>query len=138
MNDGNAAIIQFIGYRVTNIIYNCNPSFEFPQGEVAYKFNFNKQLVELSENEVQENIQINVFYSETDNFEAAPFRLSVEIAGRFRCENKWNPKLEQNVLAIMFPYLRSLVSVITSNSGRDPIILPTLNIASLFAGEKKE
>lgn len=132
MSNDNAAVIQFVGYRVTNIIYDCKPSFEFPHGDAAYKFNFNKTLVALSETEVQENVCVNVFFSDTDEMEGAPFRLSVEIAGRFVCENEWKPELEPNVLAIMFPYLRSIVSMITSNSGREPIILPTINIAGLF------
>ena len=42
MSNENVAVIQFIGYRVTNILYNCDPSFELPQGEVPYKFNFSK------------------------------------------------------------------------------------------------
>lgn len=132
MSNENAAVIQFIGYRIIRIIYDCDPSFEFPKGEVSYKFNFHKTFVSLSESEVQENVCVNVFYGETDEIEGAPFRLSVEIAGRFRCDNKWQPELEPNILAIMFPYLRGIVSMITSNSGRAPIILPTINIASLF------
>lgn len=132
MSNENTAVIQFIGYRVSNIIYNCSPSFEFPQGEVAYKFNFNKTLISLSETEVQENVCVNLFWADTDEMEGAPFRLSVEIAGKFRCESGWKPEFEPNILAIVFPYLRSIVSSITCNSGREPIILPTINIASLF------
>ena len=146
MSNENVAVIQFIGYRVTNILYNCDPSFELPQGEVALiaeastticfnkynKFNFSKSLAILSDTEVQENVCANVFYCTTDNIEEAPFRITVEIAGRFRCDNEWKPELEPNVLAIMFPYLRSIISTITCNSGREPIILPTINIASLF------
>jgi preprotein translocase subunit SecB len=132
MSNGNTAVIQFIGYRITKIVYDCDPTFDLPQGEVAYKFNFNKMLVIISEREVQENVCVNVFYSETDDMEGAPFRLSVEIAGRFRCDNEWQPEFEANILAIIFPYLRSIVSTITCNSGREPIILPTINIASLF------
>ena len=132
MSNENVAVIQFIGYRVTNILYNCDPSFELPQGEVPYKFNLSKSLAILSETEVQENVCANVFYCTTDNIEEAPFRITVEIAGRFRCDNEWKPELEPNVLAIMFPYLRSIISTITCNSGREPIIMPTINIASLF------
>ena len=132
MSNENVAVIQFIGYRVTNILYNCDPSFELPQGEVPYKLNFSKSLAILSDTEVQENVCANVFYCTTDNIEEAPFRITVEIAGRFRCDNEWKPELEPNVLAIMFPYLRSIISTITCNSGREPIILPTINIASLF------
>lgn len=132
MNKENVAAIQFIGYRITKIDYDCNPSFEFPSGEIAYKFIFNKSLFVLSKEEVQENVCVDVFFSENDDITDAPFRLSVEIAGRFRCTTEWKSELEPNVLAIMFPYLRSIVSTVTCNSGREPIILPTINIASLF------
>lgn len=130
--NNNKAVIQFAGYRVVNIQYNCTPAFEFPKGEISYKFNFSKLCVPLSEREIQENVVVNVFYGEEDNFENAPYRLTVEIAGRFICESDWQPQWEANVLAILFPYLRAIVSNITSNSGREPIILPTMNIASLF------
>ena len=45
---------------------------------------------------------------------------------------EWEAKWETNAIAIMFPYLRSMVSMITSSSGREPIILPTMNVAKLF------
>ena len=88
MSNENVAVIQFIGYRVTNILYNCDPSFELPQGEVPYTFNSSKSLAILSDTEVQENVCANVFYCTTDNIEEAPFRITVEIAGRFRCDNE--------------------------------------------------
>ena len=104
--------------------------------EVSYKFNFDKSLILISMTEIQENLRVNIFYSEDDNMEDAPYKLSVEIAGRFICENDWQEKWEANILAIMFPYLRSFVSMITSNSGRDPIILPTVNIVNMFEKTK--
>ncbi len=125
------AVIQFVGYRVANILYNCAPEFEFPRGEVSYKYNFSKSFVSLSEKEIQENVIVNVFYGEED-IEKAPYRLTVEIAGRFSCEFDWQPQWEANILAILFPYLRAMVSNITSSTGREPIILPTINIANLF------
>lgn len=128
----NSSVIQFLGYRITDISYICKPAFEFPKESVSYKFNFNKSLAKLSDNEIQENLRINVFFAENDDFETAPYKLSIEIAGRFSCASEWQSQWESNVLAIMFPYLRCLVSIITSNSGREPIILPTVNIISMF------
>lgn len=132
MNEKNKAVIQFIGYRVTDISYKCNAAFQLPQGEISYKFNFNKNNIKISPNEIQENVRVNVFYSEDEDIDTAPYRLTVEIAGRFSCESEWQSQWETNAIAIMFPYLRSIVSIITSNSGREPIILPTINLVSLF------
>ena len=32
MSENNMAVIQFLGYRLVNIHYNCAPEFEFPEG----------------------------------------------------------------------------------------------------------
>lgn len=135
MSKQNPAVIQFLGYRVTDISYQCNPSFEFPPDGVSYQFNFSKTNVLLSSTEIQENLKVNVFYSEDGTMDNAAYQLSIEMAGRFKCPSGWQERWEANAIAIMFPYLRSLVSMITSNSGRPPIILPTMNIASLFEKE---
>lgn len=133
MKEENAAVIQFKGYRVTEMSFLCSADYEFPEGEISYSFHFSKTFLPLSDTEIQENIGINLFYpgSET-TMENAPYRLNVEIAGRFSSTSPWQPEWEQNAMAILFPYLRSLVSLITSNSGREPVILPTINISSLF------
>lgn len=136
MSEKNMAVMQFLGYRVVDISYNCESSFEFPEGDVSYKFNFSKSNVLLSENDFQENLKVNIFYLEDENIDTAPYKLSVEIAGRFVCKEEWQPKWETNAIAIIFPYLRSIVSMITSTSGREPIILPTINVASLFENTK--
>ena len=129
MNNKNA-VIQFVGYRVVKLLFECAAAFEFPERESSYNINFTKKCVQMSATEIQENLGVKVYYGE--NFENAPFKVTVEIAGRFHCEKEWQFQWEVNVLAILFPYLRSLVSGVTCNSGREPIILPTMNIANLF------
>jgi len=37
----------------------------------------------------------------------------------------------QNSIAILFPYVRAYISLITTQANVDPIILPTLNLSSL-------
>ena len=45
--------------------------------------------------------------------------------------------LEKNTLAIMFPYLRSYISIITTQPGMNPIVLPAMNIIALVNDQKK-
>ena len=130
------AAISFIGYRVADIVYHCAPGFEFPEGKVSYTFNFQKNTEILSDKEIQENLTVNVYYPEDEN--DTKLKLSITMAGRFNCSEKWDDKWEANILAIMFPYLRGLVSMITSNSGREPIILPTVNLAAMFPSKGKQ
>lgn len=137
MNEKNIAVMQFLGYRVIDIHFSCDSAFEFPEGDVSYKFNFSKSHILLSENDFQENLKVNIFYSEDESIDTAPYKLSVEIAGRFVCREEWQLKWEKNAIAIIFPYLRSIVSMITSTSGREPVILPTINVASLFENNNK-
>lgn len=138
MSEKNMAVIQFLGYRVVNILYECAPEFEFPGDEISYRFNFSKTNTLISSNDFQENLEVNVFYSQDGDFANAPYKLTVEIAGRFVCNEEWKPKWEANAIAIMFPYLRSIVSMITSSSGREPIILPTMNVTKLFKNDNNK
>ena len=35
MSENNMAVIQFLGYRLVNIHYNCAPEFEFPEEDLS-------------------------------------------------------------------------------------------------------
>lgn len=40
--------------------------------------------------------------------------------------------LEKNTIAIMFPYIRSYISIITTQPGMPPIVLPAMNINAMI------
>lgn len=40
--------------------------------------------------------------------------------------------IKKNTLTVLFPYLRSMISLITSQGNIPPIVLPILNIAEMF------
>lgn len=39
---------------------------------------------------------------------------------------------KKNMIAIMFPYIRSYISIITTQPGMDPIVLPAMNIVAMI------
>lgn len=47
-------------------------------------------------------------------------------------DDKKHNLISKNTLAILFPYLRSFITTITSQSGIRPIILPVININTLI------
>lgn len=58
--------------------------------------------------------------------------------GVFITEQENNDLLEKNTIAIMFPYIRSYISSITTQPGMTPIVLPAINIVALINDQNKE
>lgn len=133
MNNLIPGVIQFEGYRLIDAQYHCNAGFEFSSLEDGdMKFNFSKSHMSLSDNRMQLNLRGCVFYSNSEEYDSAPYKISVEIAGIFSSDTEFDKKWENNALAILFPYVRSIISCLTSQSGRSTIVLPTVNIVKMF------
>lgn len=45
--------------------------------------------------------------------------------------------LEKNTIAIMFPYIRSYISIVTTQPGMSPIVLPAMNIVAMVNDSKR-
>lgn len=139
MADAMPGVIQFEGYRLIDAKFSCDSGFEFHElknGE--FRYSFSKCHTAISENEMQVNLRSRVFYSDNDDFDTAPYRVSIEIAGRFSSKTAFKKMWENNALAILFPYVRSIVSCITAQSGRNAVILPTVNIARMFEESEED
>ena len=55
----------------------------------------------------------------------------------FRTQQKNRDILEKNTIAIMFPYIRSYISIITTQPGMVPIVLPAMNIIAMINDKNK-
>jgi Preprotein translocase subunit SecB len=130
-------VLDFKGYRVTKMSYKRNGNFN-GEAEVSYKPSFNSA-INLNE-ETNEAIVILKFET-PKNF---PFKLKVNIEGNFKYNTEEDSQkigakrlLYQNALAILFPYLRVIVNQV-SGLGNEypPLLLPTVNIASLLNNEE--
>ena len=64
----------------------------------------------------------------------------VNVKGRSIFSTKQENKdlLEKNTIAIMFPYIRSYISSITTQPGMAPIVLPAMNIVAMINDQKTE
>ena len=63
--------------------------------------------------------------------------VSAKCTGIFETEVEQRVLIERNAIAIMFPYLRSYISTLTTVPGISPIILPPMNIAAMIAREEE-
>ena len=64
--------------------------------------------------------------------------LFVKMIGYFKLEGDGDiNRYRNNALAIMYPYIRSLVTGYTANSNVTPLILPVINVNAMFNKDKK-
>lgn len=129
-------VIEFKGYEIENIYYNKNELSEELKKELTFDEIGNAMKLAyktgLSSDEKMGlvSFMINIYRgSDYLNFE-------LEVSGHFAILDKLNPEkideyLSINGTAILFPYVRSIVSMLTTLDSKDAIILPTIN-TSIF------
>lgn len=81
--------------------------------------------------------------TETVFFQASSkeyFDLKLTAVGKFKCDSEKISvdHFEKNALSIMFPYIRSEITLLTSQPNFKPIILPPINVNALFEKLQEE
>ena len=119
--------LQFLHYDVNKIQFINNPDYEAQEVEVDLEFD---SAIERSEEYIAQKVSIEVFPNGLEN--GMPFQLQIDLTGHFRlvdgAEKMETKNIETNTLAILFPYVRSLVTTITANANVPALVLPPLNI----------
>lgn len=62
---------------------------------------------------------------------------TVKCVGLFQTDSENTTLIERNTISIMFPYIRSYISLLTTQPGMQPIVLPPINIMALLADLEK-
>jgi preprotein translocase subunit SecB len=136
----NRAAISFVGYVVNKIDFKTNQEFKDGHSRVKLDLDFDVNIQVDKEKHIASVLLgciINDEY-ETNN---KPFFLHVAIEGIFTFETDADKELiakliNNNTVAILFPYLRAIISTITINCGINAVMLPTINIVEFL--KKKE
>lgn len=108
-------------------------NISFSRKEVApndYSINFNAEYDQLADKSMIIHLTCSALGSDNST------TLKVTVAGHFHVETEdedfANILLKRNATAILFPYLRSQVSIITCQPGFNPIVIPPMNITELL------
>ena len=121
--------LKFINYIVNNVYFNYNQK---QNSEKNWKLTFNFRYV-TKINEEKNKMEISLSTDIFKDIEDAPFNMSVEIVGFFELEGIGDiSHYEANAIAIMYPYLRAIISTYTSSANVMPIILPAININAVL------
>lgn len=125
--------LRFENYKVNKIEFKAN---EIKQQKQVWnlKFNINNTTeVNKERNRMKITLAINMF----EGVENAPFSMNVEISGFFELVGEDDiTRYEANAIAIMYPYLRAIVSTYTASANVSPIILPAINVNAMLENKK--
>lgn len=125
----NRSVLRFDKYIVKSISFQANEKCYCMENQVELDFDFdirssieeNKLVIELSSIIFPDAV--------TQNY---PFEMEVVLKGFFSIDSADNNVdisfFKTNAVAILFPYLRAIVSSYTANANIAPVILPAMNI----------
>lgn len=128
--------MKFINYFVENIEFKNNLNFE--EGEVSIDFDVSPEFLKGDdERDLIVVLDVSVFKDAVQH--NYPFEMNVRMVGFFRVEDENNEvdKFKPNAVAIMYPYIRAIVTNYTANANVNPLILPVININALIRDKMK-
>jgi preprotein translocase subunit SecB len=139
----NKSVLEFDNYYIDEFVFKKNEKFTQDQNQkidVDLNFEFN---TERNQDNFKRIVTCYIFdknYVENNK----PFYLKLKINGLFSLtdydENnrKHEEIIKKNTLAILFPYIRSIISHMTLEMQVGPVQMPPMNINHFFDEEKED
>ena len=129
------SVLQFNGYIVNEINFKLNELFQKNVESLETEIQI-KPIINTKGNEMQIKLITEVFKNaEEKNY---PFEINVTITGFFVSEDENPEKYKANAIAILYPYIRSIISTYTANANINAFILPTINVNKLIEEQNEK
>lgn len=126
--------MKLVDYKVLKASFELNQNYEFKQNPISIKPEFSRNVKKINDSQYDIILSINI--SSQGNKHPIPFFVEAVISSTFELQNWESEEIKpiaiNNATAIMFPYLRSLLSSITLNGNIPPYVLPIINVSKLF------
>ncbi len=133
-NKSTNSSLVFNNYIVNNVNFKYNEKSSKESWQLTFEVH-NETRYNNEKNRMQIRLSVNIFKGIVD----APFYMDVTITGDFRLNGEEDiSKYEANAIAIMYPYLRAIVSTYTSSANINPLILPAINVNAMLENSKKK
>lgn len=126
------SILIFEKYVVDKITFIRNEKCDLTQ-KPRIQFSISKNIKRI-ENKMEVTLETKIFENAEDN--NYPFEMQVQVTGFFIVENDSKINFEPNAIAILYPYIRAIVSTYTANANVNSLILPAINVNALLEQEK--
>lgn len=122
--------LKFNGYFIDEVTFTRNK--KLPPDIDSWKMDFDiSSIIKTTKekNKMSINLVVEIFKS-TKN---PPFTMKVDMLGEFELVGEDNiERYKANAIAIMYPYVRAIVSTYTSSSNVLPVILPAINVNAML------
>lgn len=124
--------LKFVNYVVDSVNFKNNPGFEGEETQLDFKPSVE---FDIDDNDLLVLLTVDVFKdAETNNY---PFEMNISVVGYFKLTNEENvEKYKANAVAVLFPYVRSIISTYTAAANVNPLILPTVNINKMLKADE--
>ncbi len=125
--------LQFNGYDVNKM----NFELRDVQNETAYNINPSFESEAVRNGEDDYTVRLSFLLKETED-NPLPFNLDIEMTGYFSLkidkedEALRDKLINENTIAIMFPFLRVIIASVTSLANLPQLLLPVINLKSIF------
>ena len=127
--NNDRSVLRFEKYLVKSISFEINENYEKEDKKLKLDFDFDAK-TDVKDNNLVVELGVNIF--ENAKEKKYPFEMMIVLKGFFSIEGKENSVnisvFEKNAIAILFPYLRAIVSTYTANANVPPVLLPAMNI----------
>lgn len=128
MSDKQGAI-RFLDYRVLKVEFYLN-DVETQSDELNVKFSSDKEIDKELNNML---VELDVKIGDKDK---SSFFMNICLEGLFELSQDYLDydidNFYSNALAILYPYIRAIVSTYTAGANIQPVILPTINIKKML------
>lgn len=130
-----ANVLHFLGYTVDELTFKLKPADTV---DTEKSIELLPKLSRKIEKTNDENYSISI--GVTLDQEDLPFTAQVSMTGRFLLQGIKNPEqtMKVNAAAILYPYVRAAISMLTTLANVSPVVLPPVNFVKLFEESAKE
>lgn len=134
MENKYLSVLSLRRYTVEEINFKINKKYNNDNVNIDFKIS---KKVTYTDNLMNVELDTVVFENaENNNY---PFEMEVRIEGLFEFQGDVKNTLEANAIAILYPYIRAIVSNYTANANVNSLILPIINVNKYIEEcEKKE
>lgn len=132
MNE-SVSVLRFHNFSIDEMVYKRNYDFLQNDHEIELDFNLEARAI-LSEEKDQAIIILTTeIFNENFRDNEVPFYLKTTIRGFFTCSEDVDIEgFQFNGMAILLPYVRSIITSVTAQAGINPVILPPINVYNVF------
>lgn len=127
--------LSFLNYKVEEVKFKNNNEFKNNGEPINIDFNI-KYKTNINDNRMDVELIVKVFEEMKKN--NYPFQLETKVIGKFMIQGEDIRRFEINAIAILYPYIRAIISTYTANSNIPTLILPPINVNKLIEDQERK